>query len=73
MIDTELLFKQTARNIIQTGNIYKNNQINSIFISSLYVKSVNVALEKLCLSNKFIFMDNKLRLINANNTMVGHL
>lgn len=49
MLETELLFKQTARRIIQPGNIDKNNQVNSIFLSSLYVKSVNVALEKLCL------------------------
>lgn len=57
MVETELLFKQTARRITQPGNIDKNNQVNSIFLS-LYVKSVNVALEKLCLSNKFIFIDN---------------
>lgn len=67
MVETELLFKQTARRIIQPGNIDKNNQVNSIFLSSLYVKSVNVALEKLCLSNKFIFIDNSNIIVISRN------
>lgn len=64
----ELSSEQVARDIIQPGNICKNHHINSIFISLLVyqisvhlngkIKSVNFILGKLCLSNRFLFINN---------------
>ena len=54
--------------MIARTNICKDHQVNSIFISSLVccnsahlnrkIKSFNVILEKLCQSNRFIFINN---------------
>ena len=54
----KLSCEQIARSIIQLGNICKDHQVNSIFISSLVwrksahlnqnIKSVKVILEKSC-------------------------
>ena len=63
----KLLCEQIAGGIIQLENISKDHQINSIFISSLVcrnsahlnqkVKPVKVILEKLCQSNRFMFIN----------------
>ena len=63
----ELSSEQIARDI-QPGNVCKNHHVSSIFISLLVyqisvhlngkIKSVNVILGKLCLSNGFLFIHN---------------
>lgn len=60
--------EQIVRGIIQKGNIFKDRQVNSSFNSSLAcrnssqsnrkVKSINVIWERLCQSNRFIFINS---------------